>query len=121
MNFEWSVNDSQKLVATLYSTNITLNKAACKHFENVQFVLLGLDREKKTIGIKPIDKISIEQNIYPREQLHRFSLGKSYGRITNTNFIKQVIHLYDIDISNPKGVKYDGYYDLHKDVLIIQL
>ena len=45
MNFEWSTNDIAKKTVTIYSTNLTLNKAACRHFEDVNYVLLGLDRK----------------------------------------------------------------------------
>ena len=38
MNFEWSTNDIAKKTVTIYSTNLTLNKAACRHFEDVNYV-----------------------------------------------------------------------------------
>ena len=43
MEFEWSTNDIAKKTVTIYSTNLTLNKAACRHFEEVDFVLLGIE------------------------------------------------------------------------------
>ena len=52
MEFEWSTNDIAKKTVTIYSTNLTLNKAACRHFEEVDFVLLGIDRNKNVLGIK---------------------------------------------------------------------
>lgn len=80
MNFEWSTNDIAKKTVTIYSTNLTLNKAACRHFEDVNYVLLGLDRKKDLLGIRPVKKHEINENIYPEDQLHRISIGKSYGR-----------------------------------------
>ena len=34
MNFEWSTNDIATMTVTIYETNLTLNKAACVHFED---------------------------------------------------------------------------------------
>ena len=30
MNFEWSTNDIATMTVTIYETNLTLNKAACR-------------------------------------------------------------------------------------------
>ena len=35
MAFVWSTNEISKKTVTIYSTNLTLNTAACKNFENV--------------------------------------------------------------------------------------
>mgnify|MGYP003247849172 CR=1 FL=1 len=56
MAFVWSTNEISKKTVTIYSTNLTLNTAACKHFENVQYVLLGVDKENNLLGIKPVDR-----------------------------------------------------------------
>ena len=77
MAFVWSTNEISKKTVTIYSTNLTLNTAACKHFENVQYVLLGVDKENNLLGIKPVDKTAIDEGIYPNDQLHRISIGKS--------------------------------------------
>ena len=49
MAFVWSTNEISKKTVTIYSTNLTLNTAACKHFENVQYVLLGVDKENNLL------------------------------------------------------------------------
>ena len=48
MNFEWSTNDIAKKTLTIYETNITLNKAACHHFEDVNYVLARYRQKSKT-------------------------------------------------------------------------
>ena len=60
MAFVWSTNEISKKTVTIYSTNLTLNTAACKNFENVQYVLLGVDKENNLLGIKPVDKTAID-------------------------------------------------------------
>lgn len=121
MNFEWSTNDIAKKTVTIYSTNLTLNKAACRHFEDVNYVLLGLDRKKDLLGIRPVKKHEINENIYPEDQLHRISIGKSYGRISNKNFIRELSELYNLDLSNNKCYKYDAKFDTIHQILLVDL
>ena len=77
MEFEWSTNDIAKKTVTIYSTNLTLNKAACRHFEEVDFVLLGIDRNKNVLGIKPVGKKEINDALYPEDQFIEFPLEKA--------------------------------------------
>ena len=90
MNFVWNTNELNASVVSIYETNITLNTTACMHFENVNYVLLGIDYDNHCIGIKPVGKQAINDGIYPQDQLHKISRGKSYGRITNKPFIKEL-------------------------------
>lgn len=121
MDFEWSKNDLIKKTVTIYNTNITLNKSACQHFENVQYVLLGLDRKNNVLGIKPINKEQLDSNVYQKEQLHRISIGKSYGRISNKNFITSLIHAYSLDIKENLGFKYTASFDVIQQILLVNL
>lgn len=121
MNFEWSTNEVAKKTVTIYGTNLTLNKAACRHFENVQYVLLGLDRKNDIIGIKPIEKQHIDQNLYKEDQLHRISIGKSYGRISNKTFIDEICELYELDLTNNQGLKYNAKFDVVHQMLLVNL
>ena len=121
MNFEWSTNDIAKKTVTIYSTNLTLNKAACRHFEDVNYVLLGLDRKNNLLGIKPVQKQEIDTQIYPEDQLHRISIGKSYGRISNKTFIRELSQIYRLDLSDNKYYKYDARFDVIHQILLVDL
>ena len=121
MNFEWSTNDIAKKTVTIYSTNLTLNKAACRHFEDVNYVLLGLDRKNNLLGIKPIQKQEIDTQIYPEDQLHRISIGKSYGRVSNKNFIENLAREYHLDLSDKQGLKYPANFDVVHQILTVNL
>ena len=103
MNFEWSTNDIATMTVTVYETNLTLNKAACAHFEDVNYVLLGID------------------NIYPASQLHRISLGKSYGRISNKSFVYDLSQEFKFDFSENQCYKYKATYDVVHAIMIVQL
>ena len=121
MNFEWSTNDIATMTVTIYETNLTLNKAACVHFEDVNDVLLGIDRTARQIGIKPVTKQEIDENIYPKSQLHRISLGKSYGRISNKSFVLDLSVEFDLDFSKQQCYKYKATYDIVHSIMIVQL
>lgn len=121
MGFVWSTNEVSKKTVTIYNTNITLNTAACKHFENVQYVLLGIDKTNHLLGIKPIDKKTLDEEIYPSDQLHRISIGKSYGRISNKNFIDQLAQDYHLDLSDKQGIKYSAKFDIVHQILTVNL
>ena len=121
MGFVWSTNEVSKKTVTIYSTNITLNTAACKHFENVQYVLLGIDKTNHLLGIKPVDKKTLDEGIYPSDQLHRISIGKSYGRISNKNFIDQLAQDYHLDLSDKQGIKYSAKFDVVHQILTVNL
>jgi hypothetical protein len=121
MAFVWSTNEISKKTVTIYSTNLTLNTAACKHFENVQYVLLGVDKENNLLGIKPVDKTAIDEGIYPNDQLHRISIGKSYGRVSNKNFIENLAREYHLDLSDKQGLKYPANFDVVHQILTVNL
>ena len=121
MNFEWSTNDIATMTLTVYETNLTLNKAACVHFEDVNYVLLGIDKESKQIGIKPISKQDIDDNLYPMSQLHRISLGKSYGRISNKSFVQDLCQVFKLDFDSNQCYKYKVTYDVIHHIMVAQL
>lgn len=120
MTFEWYSNDTAKKTITIYPSNITLNTAACSHFQNAAYVLLGINGKTSQIGIKPITKETVNLNIYPKESLHRISLGKSYGRISDRNFILELSEKFNIPL-NDKGVKFDAKFNQSDQILIINM
>ena len=100
---------------------VTASPAACRHFEDVNYVLLGLDRKNNLLGIKPVQKQEIDTQIYPEDQLHRISIGKSYGRISNKTFIRELSQIYRLDLSDNKYYKYDARFDVIHQILLVDL
>lgn len=121
MGFKWTTNEMATMTISIYETNLTLNKAACKYFENVTHVLLGFDDETNQIAIKPISRDDIQNEIYPINQLHRISLGKSYGRITNKNFIEFIARQFHFDFKENQCYKYQAHFNVVTQMMIIQL
>ncbi len=118
MSFVWAKSEVANMSVTLYDTNITLNRAACSPFEDYRYVLLGHSVDEKQLAIKPISKEDYELNIYPRSQLHKISLGKSYGRISNKTFMKMLADTFHLEYQN--GLKFDAYYDDEQQMMIVQ-
>lgn len=121
MSFTWTTNDIATLTISIYETNITLNKATCKYFEEVNYVLLGYDDENDLVAIKPVTKDDIDNEIYPRDQLHRISLGKSYGRVTNKSFIENLSQKYHLDFHKNQCYKYKAKHDAIHQMIIIDM
>ena len=119
MNFKWSTNEAVATVISFYPTNITLNKVACRYFDDVNYVLLGVDEEQHQIGIKPLSKEEIDQNLYASDCYFKLSLGKSYGRISNKGFMEMIADLIPLDFKNNSCYKFIGHYDHRQDILII--
>lgn len=121
MAFEWSTNDIATMTLTIYETNLTLNKAASEYFKDVNYVLLGIDEDNKKIGIKPITKQEIDDEIYPKTQLHRISLGKSYARISNKSFVYDLCQKFGLDFSQNQCYKYRVQYDVIHSIMIAKM
>lgn len=121
MNFKWVKNEIATPTVTIYESNLTLNKIACENFAESRFILLGYDEEVNQIAIKPISKEDIDLGLYPPSQLHKISIGKSYGRISNKTFIKSIAEKYNLDFSAQNGVKYDATFDEKNQMLVVQL
>lgn len=121
MSFKWTTNEIATLTITIYETNLTLNKAACRYFEEVTHVLLGFDDETNQIAIKPVTREEMNNDIYPASQLHRISLGKSYGRITNKSFIEDIADRFHLSFEGNQCFKYHAKFDVIGQMMIIQL
>jgi len=121
MSFIWASKKPKDGIATLYESNITLNKAASSHFENAYNVLLGLDPETKKIGVKPITKEEFDIGAIPQEKRHKITVKASYARVSNKKFIKEVANLIDIDLTNNNSFKYKTKWSAEDSLLIVDL
>ena len=121
MSFIWASKKPKDGIATLYESNITLNKAASSHFESAYNVLLGLDSETKMIAVKPITKEEFDIGAIPQEKRHKITVKTSYARVSNKKFIKEVATLIDIDLSNNNSFKFKTKWIADDSLLVIDL
>jgi hypothetical protein len=120
-NFVWASKKPLDDIATICESNITLNKAATGYFANAYVVLLGLDRDNKSIAIKPITKEEINLGYVSPEQQHNITIKSSYSRICNKLFLKEIAKLMELDFSNNNCFKYRAVWDGKEKALIIDL
>ena len=121
-NFIWASKKPLDELATLYEANITLNKSATVYFENAYVVLLGLDRDKKFIAVKPITKEEISMGFIPKEQQHNITVKSSYSRICNKLFLKEVAVLMGLKYEeHHQSYKFKVSWDKVEKVLVIDL
>jgi len=111
MNITWFKDDSKPGQATFYDSNITLNKVAIKNFENYDSVCLGIDYSEKQVVIKPC-KTGTENSF-------KISIANSYGRITNKEFMKEIMKILDMTFTNP--LKLPTQWDAKEGILVINL
>ena len=115
----WFNEDNKDLIATIASSNITLNKPAKNLIEFAYSVMIGVSPDEMKAYIKALDKETVEKGEYPLSQLYTVTICSSYGRITNKGFIKKLSDITGIDYSKPK--KYFMEYEEDDHMLIIDL
>jgi hypothetical protein len=120
-NFEWVSRKKVDEIATIYETNITLNKSATSYFEKAYVVLLGIDKEKKLIAIKPIRRDETELEFISKDQRHNITVKSSYSRISNKRFIEDVSELIHLDFEENNYYKFEAYWSESDQALIIDL
>lgn len=118
MMFTWVKGNAYVPVATLYATNITLNNAAAAYFQEVRWVMIGIDHEEKQIAIKPVSKRELDLKLVPMEHLHKVSIGKGYARISNKQVMEEIATLLDQPLD---GCKFDAEFYDQEGYLVIDL
>ncbi len=121
MSFEWASRKPREGLATLYESNITLNKSASSHFDSAYSVLLGLDREKKRIAIKPITKQEFQRGTIPDEKRHKITVRPSYARVCNKKFIQDVVEIAGLNLKDNNALKFKTTWNPQEKALIIDL
>ena len=83
-------------------------------------VLLGIDEDNSLIAIHPINKDEYDMEQYPIDQMFILSGGKTYTRISSTEFVMKVANFMKCDFKEHQK-KYSCYYDDKQGLLFIDL
>ena len=121
VGFEWTSRKPNEGVATIYESNITLNKSASAHFEHAYSVLLGMDKERNRIAIKPVTKQEFERGTIPEEKIHKITVRSSYARVSNKRFIEKAAKLANLPLHENNALKFKTTWNDDEDALIIDL
>lgn len=117
---QWFSKNEKRAVATIYSTNITINKAGTEMMGYAYAAMVGLDKDDSKVAVQPIGLDEYEAKSYPEENMLLLSGGKAYTRISSTDFVARIGAFLGHDFKE-KPRKYDCYFDQHEGLLIIDL
>ncbi|MBS3991756.1 MAG: hypothetical protein KGZ51_06735 [Erysipelothrix sp.] len=116
--YEWVTGNAHALIVRVYPTNITLNASAASFFNDVRYVTIGFNKESNKVAIKPITKREVDLKLVPLEQLHKVSIGKGYGRISNKLVCDEISALIDQPLT---GQRFLSQFDAKSHMLVIDL
>lgn len=117
--FEWVKGNAYTMSVTMSSTNMTLNSAAASYFQDIRWVMIGLNQKTMEMAIKPITKQELDLKLVSLDRLHKISIGKGYGRISSKqtmNEIREVLQTNQID-----GMKFEASFNEKEKLLIVNL
>lgn len=115
--FKWITGNAEVLVVTLNEGNLTLNQNATTYFENSQYVLVGLNEDLE-LGIKAVVQRDVDLQVYPKENLHKVSVGKGYAKINNKSLCDFIAGELGVLLN---GIKVIAKYDALEEVLVLDL
>lgn len=119
MTIQWFNDKDKKLVATIATTNITLNKPASNCIDDAYRVMLGISNADKLVYIKALNKEKATRGDIPQSHMYSISIRESYSRISNKDFINQFSSEFGLDFNENK--KYLVSYDEKEHMLVIDL
>ena len=112
---------NKNCVATIYDSNITLNKHACDFISTAYTVMLGIDYDNKAVFIKPLNKDVATRGDIPNSTQYNITIRSSYGRISNVDFIKEVKGVLGVDSLKINPKKFNVEYNENYNTLKIDL
>ena len=121
MAITWYNERSKDCIATLYDTNITLNRPTSIYVERAFKVMLGVNKNKEVFYIKPITKEEVSRRAYDKTELYNITLRSSYSRITNKGFINEIKEVLGIKEIGRKPKKFLIEYDEDEKILVVNL
>lgn len=115
--YDWITGNAQVELVTLNENNITLNQNASNYFRDSKYVLVGLS-DSLELAIKPVTQRDLNLNLYPKENLHKISIGKTYAKVNNKALCDHIAQSMNKEL---EGQKIVGHYDELEQVFKIDL
>lgn len=97
MGITWLNAKEREGVASLYSTNITLNTVASVPFEYAYRVQVGID-DQDNVVIQPLSKDRVERGDLDEYAIQKIAIKKSYSRISSTDIMKRIAQTLNITL-----------------------
>ncbi|MCD4826189.1 MAG: hypothetical protein K8Q99_00245 [Acholeplasmataceae bacterium] len=120
MEITWFNEKPKDCIVTLAKGNLTLNKPATTFFENAYSVMLGYNKDKQTVFIKPLNKEHALRHDIPGSSKYRITVKSSYSRVTNKAFMEEIVSIANIDLEN-ETKKYKANWNEKEQILVMDL
>ena len=118
----FDLDEKQKnCIVTIYDSNITLNKYTCNYLTTAYTVMLGLDYSEKLLYIKPLNKDIATRGDIPTSSQYKITIGGSYGRISNVDFIKEIKTILGVESLKIAPKKFNVEFIENNSILKIDL
>ena len=102
MAIEWLNSKKRGGTATISNGAITFNTTALEPLRSYLYVMIGLDKDKRTVVIKPIDYNLSQRGDVDQSMMYKLSVSASYGRITSKEVVENIKEVFNKDIINKK-------------------
>lgn len=106
-------------VASLYSSNITLNTTAMYPLDTAFKVQVGV-RDDGNIIIQPVTKNVVESGILDESCLLKLESHKSFARISSSLLMKQIAEELGLSLSKTP-VRFETIWDSKENILIVNV
>lgn len=106
-------------VASLYSSNITLNTTAMYPLDTAYKVQVGV-RDDGNIIIQPVTKNVVESGVLDESCLLKLESHKSFARISSSLLMKQISEEINVKLSKTP-VRFETIWDSKENILIVNV
>jgi len=119
MRFEWISKRPPKGKAMITKSHVLLDKNASAHFAHAYAALLGWDKDKSTLAIKPISKQEYYRGTIPEHKRHRLRLFLGRARVKNRRFVTEALETHNLKERLP--LTFPTEWNPEKKTVIINL
>lgn len=120
MSVTWFNGEPKEIVVTITPINLTINKSGVQFFEFANQVMLGYDKDKDVILIRPLSKDDVLRGDIPEHTRYNISVNASYGRIANKAFINRISTVFEL-VFEEKGTKFKAVWNKNSNILEVRL
>ena len=106
-------------VASLYSSNITLNTTAMYPLDTAFKVQVGI-RDDGNIIIQPVTKNVVESGVLDESCLLKLESHKSFARISSSLLMKQIAEELGLTLSKTP-IRFETIWDSKENILIVNV
>ena len=117
MSIIWLTTKEKNGVASLYNTNITLNKVASVPFEYAYRCQVGITDEKNIV-IEPLTKERVLKGNLDEYAVLKISVKPTYSRISSTTLMNKIAEILHLELTD-KPLKLETIWDEKENILTI--